>query len=126
MDLDDDEAADCPEYVRCLDGDQTNFLLDNLYEATSDKKKRENQNQYFWYALVYTDLWTGLRRGELLALRWSDTDFSKRTLSVRRSLAYTKEKGIFPKKPKNKKSARTIEITPETIEVIEGIQKRAN
>lgn len=46
---------------------------------------------------------TGLRRGELLALTWSDVNSRRRLLSVTKSLEQTKE-GLSLKAPKNGKS----------------------
>lgn len=37
-------------------------------------------------AMLTLALASGMRRGELLALRWKDTDFEKRSLSIRRSV----------------------------------------
>ena len=76
-----------------------------------------------YYALIFTDVRTGLRRGELLALRWQDIDMAAGTLSVRQSLAYTKELGIFFKTPKNKKSRRTIDISDEVMAVLRQHRK---
>ena len=42
-------------------------------------------------ALYVVALHTGLRQGELLALRWEDLDFETRTLQVRRTV--TKDGG---------------------------------
>lgn len=38
------------------------------------------------YTAVYLDVFTGLRVGELLALRWADVDFAKLQISVTRSI----------------------------------------
>jgi integrase len=37
------------------------------------------------HALYATAIWTGLRKGELAALRWDDVDFDKRLVTVQRS-----------------------------------------
>jgi integrase len=42
-----------------------------------------------WYVLAMT----GMRRGELLALRWRDVDLDTGTISVRRSVGLTRNKG---------------------------------
>ncbi|MFO1445458.1 tyrosine-type recombinase/integrase [Bacillus sp. Bva_UNVM-123] len=39
------------------------------------------------HSLYVTALSTGMRRGEILALRWNDIDFEKRTISISRNLA---------------------------------------
>jgi len=58
---------------------------------------------------VMIALFTGMRRGEVLALRWSDLDFDKQTLTVSRSLEQTKAGGLRFKEPKTGK-VRTIAL----------------
>jgi integrase len=61
---------------------------------------------------------TGMRRGEVLALRWSDVDFDGGTLSVRRSAVLVKNKGagelIVVGTPKSGK-ARVVDVDPQTL-----------
>ncbi len=52
---------------------------------------------------------TGLRRGELLALRWSDVDLAGGRLSVRRSLERVGGE-IRTKEPKTARSRRTVAL----------------
>jgi integrase len=60
-------------------------------------------------AVIAVAIATGLRRGELLALRWSDVDLDARLLNVRRSLEI--HKGVTrAKPPKTSRSARTIAL----------------
>ena len=65
---------------------------------------------------------TGLRKGELLALRWKDIDFEKRTLSVKQTLATCDKWEIKFQVPKTEKSLRTISIDSETLQVIKRWQ----
>jgi integrase len=58
---------------------------------------------------VTTALATGARRGELLALRWSDVDLERGTVSIERSLEQTTA-GLRFKSPKTKSGRRTIGI----------------
>lgn len=58
------------------------------------------------------ECYTGMRRGELLGLRWQDVDFDHQTVSVRKSLIRTNE-GLMMSEPKTKRSYRTIPITGE-------------
>ncbi len=53
---------------------------------------------------------TGVRRGEALALRWSDIDFEYGSLWVRRSLSKTRSSGLQFKAPKTKRGRRQIPI----------------
>ena len=59
--------------------------------------------------MVLTAVSTGLRRGELLALKWDVIDLEKGYLQVRRSLGQTKG-NIALKAPKTKSSRRRISI----------------
>lgn len=77
-----------------------------------------------YYHLLFVAVRTGLRRGELLGLRWQDIDLKAGKLSVKRALAYTPQKGKFFKLPKNKKSRRTIDISREVIEVFKDLKKK--
>jgi integrase len=82
------------------------------------KKKRERLNHY---ALFYTDIFTGMRRGELLAVRWSDVDWINRKIHVRRSLY----KGGF-QTPKSEYSRRAIDMGPLLIQILKEHRARQN
>jgi integrase len=54
--------------------------------------------EHAWlYLLLLLGAATGCRRGEMLALEWTDIDFERRRLTVSRSLAQTRAKGVFLK-----------------------------
>lgn len=65
------------------------------------------------YALFYTAIFTGMRRGELLARKWGDIDWINRKLYVRDSLY----KNEF-QSPKSEYSKREIDIGPRLIQVL--------
>jgi integrase len=60
---------------------------------------------------------TGMRRGELLALRWGDVDLSGATMRVERALEETGA-GIRFKAPKTKHGQRTVSLPKSAIEVL--------
>jgi integrase len=60
------------------------------------------------YGIVLLALATGMRRGELLALRWSDVDLTNGSIAVRRSVSETKT-GVGAVPPKSGRS-RVIRI----------------
>lgn len=68
--------------------------------------------------LVRVALGTGLRRGELMALRWSDFDAEAGTLVVERSAQWDKTKGIYFTTPKSPRSRRRISLGADTIAVL--------
>jgi integrase len=69
------------------------------------------------FALWRLAAMTGMRRGELLGLRWSDVDFEHRRVSVRQQLVRAGDKIGFGK-PKSKKGIRNIALDPATVEVL--------
>jgi integrase len=67
------------------------------------------------YVLAVT---TGMRQGELLALKWQDVDLENATVSVRHTLTRTGGRYALGE-PKTKKSRRSIRLTPRATEVLE-------
>lgn len=67
----------------------------------------------------------GLREGELLGLRWENLDVEAETLSVRRTLSETKERGHIFEPPKNGKG-RSIKLTRTAAEALRSHRKRQN
>ncbi len=61
---------------------------------------------------------TGLRRGEVLALRWKHIDLDRSTLSVVESLEETKDGGLQFKTPKTKGSCRSVTLPSITVEAL--------
>jgi integrase len=72
--------------------------------------------------LYITAIHTGLRRSELLGLKWTDIDLDARTLSVQRSLG---RDGTF-NPPKRNKSRRTVKLTAQAAEALKGHRARQN
>jgi integrase len=68
--------------------------------------------------VVFLTLGTGLRRGEVLGLRWSEIDLERRTLTVAQFLEQTRVDLAF-KAPKTKRSRRTISSPLASSEVVE-------
>jgi integrase len=64
------------------------------------------------YLLASLGLATGMRRNEMLALRWRDLDLDHARLTVATALEQTKAHGIRVKMPKTKHGKRTISLPP--------------
>ncbi|MSQ17832.1 MAG: site-specific integrase, partial [Dehalococcoidia bacterium] len=65
-----------------------------------------------YYALFYTALYTGMRRSELLALRWADVDLILCQAYVSRSLHHLKDGRYIFTQPKSAKGQRAIALPP--------------
>jgi integrase len=70
------------------------------------------------HAPIVLALATGMRRGEVLALRWCDVDLVGQSLRVTRSLEVTNA-GLRFKAPKTKHSRRTIALSPAAVEILQ-------
>jgi integrase len=67
------------------------------------------------YSIAFTALGTGLRRGELCALRWQDVDLDGGILRVEQSLEQTHRAGLRFKAPKSARGRRTISLPPAVV-----------
>jgi integrase len=70
------------------------------------------------YMIVLVGVTTGMRRGEILGLRWPDIDLRAARLTVNQSLERLKGKTTF-KSPKTTGSRRTITLPTLTVEALE-------
>lgn len=102
------DAVEPPRYerkeMRALDASGVSELL-------AAARKTELQ------AVIAVAVGTGLRRGELLGLRWSDIDLDARRLTVRRPVE-TVAGVTRTKPPKSARSARTIALPPFVADVL--------
>jgi integrase len=79
----------------------------------------ESQRDDGLYGLWHVLAMTGLRRGEALALRWSDLDLEAGRLSVRRSLV-PEGKTMVVHEPKTARGRRLVALDHETVEVLKA------
>ena len=68
-------------------------------------------------APMYLELTTGLRRGELLALRWKDLDVRNRTLSINKSVARQDGKLVIST-AKTPNSIRKVLLPEDTVKLL--------
>lgn len=71
-----------------------------------------------YYALFYLSLFTGMRRSELLGLRWCDVDLVLSQLSVTRTLHLLNNGDMYIGDPKSAKGKRLIALSPSTVTVL--------
>jgi integrase len=99
-----------PKEMQALSADEARRLL----EAAAEDRLE---------ALYVLAIHTGMRQGELLALRWQDVDLENAVASVRRTLTRSGGKVVFGE-PKTKKSRRSIRLTPQAVEALRAHLKR--
>ena len=63
-------------------------------------------------------LYSGMRRGEALALTWKDIDFENGIIDINKSLLYLPKKGLFDDKTKTASSVRSIRVPAPALELL--------
>ena len=70
-------------------------------------------------------LYSGLRIGELIALQWSDIDFTKGILTVSKS-CHDGKAGLIIDEPKTATSRRVIPLPKQLLPILKGIKKKSD
>ena len=96
-----------------------------LNEQELDTFLQAVQKDDIWRDFFYTELMTGLRRGEICALMWRDFDAKAGTLKISRTL-HSKGQGIYALgDTKTSQGNRTI-ILPESVAALLRARKKAS
>lgn len=82
-----------------LENDEIKLLLNTFDDAATPREKMDK-------LMIYTFIYSGLRKSELLALNFKDIDFIKRTIKVKKQVCYSASNGTnvvnFTKTNQNK------------------------
>lgn len=70
------------------------------------------------YAAFLLAVGAGLRRGEILGLRWQDVDLERGWLAVRQALIRTDTAGNILEEPKTAGSRRLVALSPATVQAL--------
>ena len=71
-----------------------------------------------WHDFFYLEITTGLRRGEICGLMWTDFDAEKGTLTVRRTLHNKEGGGYYVGETKTGAGRRIIKLPPSTAQLL--------
>ena len=83
----------------------------------------EAAHESVYYNLFYTEIYTGLRLGEIMAPRWRELDMKRGMLEVTRSL-YQRHGQLEFGSLKNASSYRTIQLTSQNLVILEEQRKK--
>ena len=78
-----------------------------------------------WSDFFYTELTTGLRLGEICALKWQDFEEKTGRLHVRRTAHRRKGGGVRVGETKTETGTRTILLPPSTVEILKARKKKS-
>lgn len=97
-------------------------ILDN---AQLDRFMEEIAKDPLWYDFLYTEVTTGLRRGEICGLMWSDFDSANGILNIHRTLYSAGKNGIQIGETKTQSGKRTIVLPSTTARVLNSRHETA-
>ena len=95
----------------------------NVWTASQLSAFLESVRRHRAFAAFLLLATTGMRRGEVLGLRWRDIDFERSTLSIGQTLVLVGDAAHFAT-PKTRSGARTIALDPATLEALAAHHRR--
>jgi integrase len=96
------------------------------YSMQEIKLLLNNLSTYRLYAFFFLACHTGARRGELVALRWSDLNFNNQTLSINKTRGKSNGIDYEEDTTKNENGMRSIELSSDTVEILKAHKERQN
>jgi len=113
-----EELEEEEEVAKYLEKEELSLFLSTTKERGLDKD----------YLVFLVLAYTGIRAGELCALKWKDIDFKERTISITKTLYNPKNNTTKYKllPPKTKTSRRKIDIDPVVIVELEKHKAQQN
>ena len=76
-----------------------------------------------WATLISLTVATGIRRGEVLGLKWTALDLETGTMSVSQSARFQAGEGVVYDRPKTKKPQRVIVLSADTTQLLQDYRK---
>jgi len=98
--------------------------LNEPYSPSQIRILLEEFQKHRLSALFRLAIYTGARKGELLALQWSDLDLDSMKLIISKNRIYLNGANLVQNSTKGGEGRRTISIDPETMEILREHRKR--
>ncbi|MFT8413815.1 MAG: site-specific integrase [Oenococcus oeni] len=102
------KKAPSRDTVKFYDVEQLRQFLNSAYQLYN----KDHYERYLFFRLL---AFTGMRKGEALALNWDDVDLTNRTLSVSKTVVTVANGEVISNEPKTKASNRVITLDNDTI-----------
>ena len=97
------------------------ILCDSQLDTFLEAIKTEE----YWHDFFYTEIMTGLRRGEICGLKWSDLNMDTGKLRVQKSVSVKKGGGVNIGETKTDKGVRSITLPQSVADLLRTRQKTA-
>lgn len=96
------------------------YSKDELNKFLAAAKKYNIKYFTFFRVLAYS----GMRKGEILALKWSDVDFKRKTIDINKSLSIDEDNHLYISPCKTRASVRTLSMDDETMNYLKEWRTR--
>jgi integrase len=106
---------------KCFSLSEAQKFLNLLSKEMSENSAncRDFQMLVFFTIAIYT----GMRKGEILALEWGNIDLQTGVIMVNKNQCYTPERGIYIDTPKTKKSNRSLKVPIEVVDLMKRFRE---
>ena len=98
-------------------------------EQAKDFLQAVNDCPLDFRCMLYLFLTTGIRRAELLGLKWRNLDDTAGIIHIERNITYTTESGTVVGTPKTQRSIRSLPVLPHVLHLLQALktqQQKAN
>ena len=105
---------------------KANYAPKNILTETQLQKFLDVVRQdTVWSDFFYTELTTGMRRGEICGLKWQDFDEKTGRLQIHRAVTSRKGGGVKVGETKTEKGTRSIQLPPSTVEILKARKQKS-
>ena len=101
---------------------QVEAFSPEIAQAQHLLRTAESLDHYFW-PCIHLTAYTGMRRGESLALMWENLDLDEQTLQIKASLVIS-SRGLALEPPKTASGLRTVALDDLTVAVLRQHRSR--
>lgn len=102
------------------------YEFENFYtkeQLNTFLKYMRQENNFKAYTLFRLLAYSGMRKGEALALNWNDVDFKENEIRINKALSRGKDNVLYIKATKTR-TARTLTMDPETMDILKMWKKQ--
>ena len=118
----------CDNPVKRIDTKKRNKRKVHYYDdiQTATMLKELNSEPLIFKTIIYLALDTGMRKSELMGLKWEDIDFTKATININKQRHYVQGFGTIEDRTKTEAGNRTVTVSKIAISLLRTYKYEQN
>lgn len=118
----------CDNPVKRIDTKKRNKRKVHYYDdiQTATMLKELNSEPLIFKTIIYLALDTGMRKSELMGLKWEDIDFTKATININKQRHYVQGFGTIEDRTKTEAGNRTVTVSKIVISLLRTYKYEQN